>query len=205
MDIQDQQIKSDSSSESLSPVQKKSYRKFVLSFLAIIIALFVGYPILRTLYNDYFSKRGFDAYFSAEQDYLNALKNDQYGGKIPQETYFMYLDALKKGDILLASKYYIGVEGPGRAYKWLTHLQQKEWFEEYIDELPTEWAKMREKEYWDPDVKKFSYDYILKKDRVVYEFITGEGASSTFPAGKYEGSILFQFSEPAQIWKLYQK
>ncbi len=204
MELQNQQPEDISKESSLSPVQKKSYWKFVLSFLAIIVALFVGYPILKTLYNNYFAQKGFDAYFSAEQDYLSALKNDKYGGKTPQETYFMYLDALKKGDISLASKYYIGIEGPGRAYKWLSRLQNKGSLERYVNELPTNWSKTREKEYWDPDVKKFVYDYIAKTDRIVYEFATGEGATTTIPAGKYEGEIFFQFSKPAQIWKLYE-
>ena len=154
------------------------------------------------MYNDYFAQRGFDAYFSAEKDYLNALKNDKYGGKTPEETYFMYLDALKKGDISLASKYYIGIEGPGRAYKWLEQMQQKGWMEEYINELPTDWLKMKEKEYWDKDAREFTYDYFLKKDRIFFD--TSEEATTTFPAGKYQGSIIFQFSKSAQIWKLYQ-
>ncbi|MCR4275170.1 MAG: hypothetical protein NUV83_00225 [Candidatus Wolfebacteria bacterium] len=187
---------------SLSPVQKKSYRKFVLSFLAIIIALFVGYPILKTLYNDYFAQRGFDAYFSAEQDYLNALKNDKYGGKTPEETYFMYLDALKKGDILLASKYYIGIEGPGRAYKWLVRLQSEGWLGEYVNKLPIEWSNLKEVDFWDRDSKKFAYEYIQKKNHTFYD--TAAEETSTIPAGKYQGSIIFQFSKPAQIWKLYQ-
>src|SRR3989344_9151310 len=33
-------------------------------------------------------------------------KNDTYGGKTPEETWAMYIDALKKGDIDLAIKYY---------------------------------------------------------------------------------------------------
>src|SRR3989338_1604135 len=33
-------------------------------------------------------------------------KNDTYGGKTPEETWAMFLDALKKGDIDLASKYF---------------------------------------------------------------------------------------------------
>ncbi|MFA4831434.1 MAG: hypothetical protein WC618_04700, partial [Patescibacteria group bacterium] len=126
-----------------------------------------------------------------------------YGGKTPKETYFMYLDALKKDDIALASKYYIGAEGPGRAYKWLTRLQSKGWLEEYVNKLPTDWSKMKEREYWDKDAREFTYDYIAKTDRVTYEFADDTGTSSTWPAGKYTGSIIFQFSKPAQIWKLY--
>lgn len=38
-----------------------------------------------------------------EQKYIN----DKYGGKTPEETYQMFLDALKKKDIELASKYFV--------------------------------------------------------------------------------------------------
>jgi len=34
-------------------------------------------------------------------------KNDKYGGKTPEETYAMFLEALKKKDIGLASKYFV--------------------------------------------------------------------------------------------------
>jgi len=43
------------------------------------------------------------------ENFQNALeqpfKDDVYGGKTPEETWAMYIDALKKGDIELASKY----------------------------------------------------------------------------------------------------
>ena len=203
MELQKQNPENSSNDSSLSPVQKKSYRKFVLSFLAIIVALFIVYPILRTLYNDYVVKRGFDAYFSAEQDYLNALKNDKYGGKTPEETYFMYLDALKKGDISLASKYYIGIEGPGRAYKWLARLQSEGWLEEYVSELPSDWSKMKEREYWDKDSKEFVFNFVRKRNIVTYPSPGGEPIELS--AGKRQSSIIFQFSKLAQIWKVYQE
>jgi len=202
MELQNQQPEDISKESSLSPIQKRSYRKFVLWFLAIILTLFIVYPILRTLYNDYVAKRGFDAYFSAEQDYLNALKNDKYGGKTPEETYFMYLDALKKSDIALASKYYIGAEGPGRAYKWLARLQSEGWLEEYVSELPTDWSRLREQEYWMKDSKEFVFTYLRKRDIVTYPDPGGEPLKLL--AGERQSSIIFQFSKPAQIWKLYQ-
>ena len=35
-------------------------------------------------------------------------REDTYGGKTPEETYDMFLDALRKGDTTLASKYFVG-------------------------------------------------------------------------------------------------
>jgi hypothetical protein len=34
-------------------------------------------------------------------------KEDKFGGKTPEETYEMFLDALRKKDIELASKYFV--------------------------------------------------------------------------------------------------
>ncbi|MDO8592494.1 MAG: hypothetical protein Q7R92_01810 [bacterium] len=49
-----------------------------------------------------------DAMKKAEQvDYLAAMA-DTYGGKTPQETLQMYIEAVEKGDYELASKYFIG-------------------------------------------------------------------------------------------------
>jgi len=38
--------------------------------------------------------------------YEQKFKDDKYGGKTPEETYTMFLEALKKKDIELASKYF---------------------------------------------------------------------------------------------------
>lgn len=35
------------------------------------------------------------------------FKNDLYGGKTPEETFVMYVEALKKGDLDLASRYFV--------------------------------------------------------------------------------------------------
>jgi hypothetical protein len=39
--------------------------------------------------------------------YEQKFKDDKYGGKTPEETYTMFLEALKKKDIELASKYFV--------------------------------------------------------------------------------------------------
>ncbi len=47
-----------------------------------------------------------DKYTGYINTYEAAMKADTYGGKTPQETLKMFIDALKKGDIDLASKYF---------------------------------------------------------------------------------------------------
>lgn len=76
----------------------------VLAFLAFGF----GYPI----YDEWKGRRGVknlaDALKQFEIDDYKAAMADTYGGKTPQETLQMYIDAVEKGDYELASKYFIG-------------------------------------------------------------------------------------------------
>ena len=49
-----------------------------------------------------------EALKKAEEDSYRQALADTYGGKTPQETLRMYIDAVEKGDYLLASKYFVG-------------------------------------------------------------------------------------------------
>jgi hypothetical protein len=44
---------------------------------------------------------------AAMSAFEKAMREDTYGGKTPQETLDMFIDALKKGDVELASKYFM--------------------------------------------------------------------------------------------------
>ena len=58
-----------------------------------------------------------------EQKYTQMLKNDTYGGKTPEETLKLFVDALKKKDYKLAAKYYLPWEWENReqfTYEWIT-------------------------------------------------------------------------------------
>lgn len=76
----------------------------------------------------------------AVDNFQNALeqpyKDDIYGGKTPEETWGMFLDALKRGDIELASKYYaVGRAAAGNVpvdeiYKKKESGELDEWIKE---------------------------------------------------------------------------
>ena len=92
---------------------KKTYWKFVAGFLGIIVVIGGGFFV----WNGYLSseaksrrqmEKQYEVYMEWEKRYLDALKQDTYGGKTPEETLKMFIDALKKEDIELASKYFIG-------------------------------------------------------------------------------------------------
>ncbi len=90
---------------------KSKFWKFVARFLIIIILSIAGF----WLWSKYLSpqakyqrqtQKQYEAYLKWEDNYKTALKNDTYGGKTPEETLKMFIEALKKEDVELASKYF---------------------------------------------------------------------------------------------------
>jgi len=52
-------------------------------------------------------KKSAEAFQKAEQELYQKMMADTYGGKTPQETLQMYIDAVEKGDYELASRYFV--------------------------------------------------------------------------------------------------
>ena len=94
---------------------KSKFWKFALIFLGIVIGILVLYVAGLWGWRKYewnqSIKRGEIAEENLKklmrEDYEQAMA-DTYGGKTPQETLQMYIDAVEKGDYELASKYFIG-------------------------------------------------------------------------------------------------
>ena len=92
-------------------IRKSSYWKFIGAFIGIILMVVIGFIAWKA----YEISRDRNAVKSAaeameragEWAYARAMA-DTYGGKTPQETLAMYIDAVEKGDYELASKYFIG-------------------------------------------------------------------------------------------------
>ncbi|TSD03496.1 MAG: hypothetical protein Athens071416_177 [Parcubacteria group bacterium Athens0714_16] len=91
-------------------------QKFFL-FFGVIIIIIVGIVFLSNFATKgavkEFVVRDKDS-FTSPQDYLDyveqykqAQSRDTYGGKTPEETLGLFVDALKKGDTELASKYFV--------------------------------------------------------------------------------------------------
>ncbi|MBI4114441.1 MAG: hypothetical protein HY445_01210 [Candidatus Niyogibacteria bacterium] len=79
--------------------------KFVRRFLLIIIiALALLYVTNVYLSPDAREDREARKYI---EDLQRQYENDTYGGKTPEETLALFIDALEKGDIELASKYFV--------------------------------------------------------------------------------------------------
>ena len=61
-------------------------------------------------------------------------ENDTYGGTNPEETLALFIDALKKGDIDLASKYFV-VDERRIQLEYLTKLKQNDAIQRAINEM----------------------------------------------------------------------
>lgn len=92
---------------------KKNYVKIIVGVIALVgVAIFAvaGWG----MYKKWQMRKGVEKFTQTlkqleQVDYQRAMA-DTYGGKTPQETLQMYIDAVEKGDFELASKYFIGEE-----------------------------------------------------------------------------------------------
>lgn len=98
--------------------------------VAILILLIGGYFVWANYLSPGAQQRrelqkNIDKYTSAMNTLEEAMRNDTYGGKTPEETLAMFIDALKKGDVSLASKYFI-LDTNTRSPDYLTRRKWEE-------------------------------------------------------------------------------
>jgi hypothetical protein len=90
----------------------KPFLRTSLIFLGIIAVVAVAW----LAWNKYLSpsaqtaremEKNYQTYHEWEQRYYDALASDTYGGKTPEDTLRLFIDALEQEDIELASKYFM--------------------------------------------------------------------------------------------------
>jgi len=116
--------------------------------------------------------------------------DDNYGGSTPEETFDMYLDALRKGDLELASKYYT-------VDKWDKRLEvlKNTDINSYIKELEgimLNWISYNSI----GNISTFIYKEKIDKDTNI-DFL---GTNIDLPAGEYTRKI--EFEKINNIWKI---
>ncbi len=120
----------------------RNYRKFLLGFFGILIGVFIIYVVgfwLVQWYSLWQGQRRVNELAqqmerSARESHERAMQ-DAYGGKTPQETLQMYIDAVERGDYELASKYFIEEEREGEINKFKKSTQEQ--IKRYIFSLKT--------------------------------------------------------------------
>lgn len=118
--------------ESPPPQKRFSKKHFIIFgsiFLAVLVLIGGGYFV----WDNYLSpsarsarqaEANYQKYLDWQKNYEAAMTADTYGGKTPQETLNLFVDALKKGDTELASKYFLIDEKTPQSL-WKEGLDQK--------------------------------------------------------------------------------
>lgn len=107
----------------------------VAGIIVAFLALGFGYP----RYEEWRGRRGVENLAKTLKqmevdDYKSAMA-DTYGGKTPQETLQMYIDAVEKGDYELASKYFIGANQQKELESFRKASSSKEQINKYLLKL----------------------------------------------------------------------
>jgi hypothetical protein len=187
----------------LNTLLKNKWQKIIL-ICAILLAAGV---LVYAFFGNYFPGSSYWQQKKMMSDLERPYRTDTYGGKTPEETFNMFLTALKSGDVELASKY-LGPEDKERWLKWFNERTQEEQ-NQYIKELsdvPSKWKKTEEK-YNDPkypDAATVYFSYSVYKKSFTTNLPDGVGGTitKTFPAGEYHSSISLYFNIYTKVWKI---
>ena len=127
----------------------------------------------------------------------NIFANDTYGGATPEETFDLYLAALKKGDLELASKYFV-FEKQGQRLEMLKKEKDMENYIKEVESISQEtWKKTEEN-----DDLTVEYAAFRTNEREV-EIMDNNGTlmNKILPIGKYNGTMAFK--KINNLWKLH--
>ncbi len=102
---------------------------FASIFLGILILIAGGYyswenylsPSARYARQ---SEANYQKYLNFQQKYEAAMEADTYGGATPQDTLNLFIEALKNGNVDLASNYFLLDDDGTRNANWLSNLNE---------------------------------------------------------------------------------
>ena len=169
-----------------------SRRTIVLLVLALllVVGLFFVFSNFASV-QQYFKEQKLQAEI---RELERPYREDIYGGSTPEETYELFIQALKEGNIELAAKYF----SPKRQEDWLKELQaQKEQnkLDEFIANLPN--LNEFEKEVIDTDRVSFSKNFDAPE-----EIVELQGKKFTIPAGIATYQVVLLRNEYTNKWKI---
>lgn len=98
---------SDSGSEGVKKINWRQFGKhWIVVFILAVLAAFVIWGMLKAgpWLRQWQERR---AARSLQNELEKLYRDDKYGGKTPEETFDMFIAALEKGDVELASKYFV--------------------------------------------------------------------------------------------------
>ncbi|TSC74851.1 MAG: hypothetical protein G01um101444_142 [Parcubacteria group bacterium Gr01-1014_44] len=134
------------------------------------------------------------------QRQLDALekpyKTDKIGGQTPEETFDLFISALKKEDVDLASKYFV-IKKQDDWKKTLEEYRNKALLSDFIVELEKDKSEWNKRETKDPKIIEFDTYTTIKNDAVA-DF---NGQKIPIEAGKYLNTTRFE-KYPTGVWKI---
>lgn len=161
--------------------------------ILVALALIWGIPYLSGKYRVWQVN---NSYEKLSEPYFK----DSYGGKTPEETYDLFVDALKDEDIGLASKYFV-IEKQDDWLKTLAQLLEKGLLTSYVKEIEQNRANWELKEE-DGQRPVFAYSYSrTKPDTTELPISGGKTQKIILPAGVFIGQVIFS-KYPNGIWKI---
>jgi len=164
----------------------EKFKKIVRLIILGAIILYSGYLI------GYWTKYYVFQYKSNPE---RIYKQDAFGGKTPQETYEMFVSALRLSDIELASKYFV-FSKQSEKLKEFQEARDKGELQKYIDGLP-EWREVEENGESIGQLREFIYKkWVSEKQTEI------QGQIFTFPAKEYAHSVIFKLNTATNIWKI---
>lgn len=190
--------------------------KKILEILGYVIAVLVVIFLAISVWGLYLPQTDFyfakikqekeDKIFAEkEKEFIEMLKNDTFGGKTPEETFDMFLMALKAEDIEKASKYYVNWD----QQKALKNLKKEITEEGNLNKIIVYFTNVREKgkkvcsELKSLGGCTFEYKYITTSDEKVS--VKGRDEIIFIPKGSKEIMMTsFELNKFANIWKITQ-
>ncbi len=154
------------------PNQGSGERAVLKTWLRVVLALVAGFLVFFgvTTFKDWEYRRGLDesrkVYDEWQEDFYQRALADNVGGKTPQDTLRMYIEAVEKGDYELASKYFI-LE---KQEEELKIFQDKKYKQEDLDNYLKILKKVLTEETgtYSWDKKVFGYDGRILVDLTLY-------------------------------------
>ena len=126
-------------------------------------------------------------------------KNDKYGGKTPEETFDLFLEALRKEDVELASKYFV-IKKQDEWKKTLEKYKNNNLLAGLINELQVN-RKDWQLEENDENIARFKYFFVLESEEEELPLGSGKTQKIIRPAGKYSSDIVFE-KYLSGVWKI---
>lgn len=175
-----------------SPEEKPKRRRFFVVVFLVIIVLggTAGFFIWKRNFGlevklGKQNLENYKKYLDWQNNYEKAMREDTYGGQTPEETLQMFIEALKKGDIELASKYFALNTNEKSEY----YLTRKEWEE-----------GLREAKRKDTSLSEI----LTKLSKVKLTFKSKDGATFKLydDNGELEVLVEMKFNQYSGVWKI---